>query len=352
VAATSYILSRATAAAGPYTQIAVQVGLTFTDNAVAFGTTYFYMVQGTANNGLVVGPPTAATPAAGVTPVKPALTYSPPGPIVTSEAGLNATLTLTVNTTPTAAATVQITSSVPGEATVSGAGLGPAATITIPIPSGTAVGTTIVVTVHGVDDAIADGPQPYLISFVLAGGGAPWAGAAIPAINGTNTDNDSPGITFSRTAGLVTTESGGQDSFTVSLNTQPFGTITMSLTSSNTLEGTVSPASLTFTPGAGPNAWNVAHLVTLTGVDDTLLDFTIPYTIITGTLGISDVRDNAGYNFDPPDVSAANVDNEAIPALPHVWGGSGGGGGGCGLLGAEAGLILALAALRRRRRNL
>jgi hypothetical protein len=133
----------------------------------------------------------------------------------------------------------------------------------------------------------------------------------------------------------------------VSLNTQPFGTITMSLTSSNTLEGTVSPASLTFTPGAGPNAWNAAHVVTVTGVDDAVLDFTIPYAIITGTLGISDIRDNAGYSFDPPDVQGVNIDNEAIPELPHVWGGSGG--GGCGLLGVEAGLMLALAALRRRR---
>ena len=51
----------------------------------------------------------------------------------------------------------------------------------------------------------------------------------------------------------------------------------------------------------------------------------------------------------PPDVSAVNLDNEAIPALPHVWGGSSGSGGGCGMLGLELGLTLGLAALWRRR---
>jgi len=43
-----------------------------------------------------------------------------------------------------------------------------------------------------------------------------------------------------------------------------------------------------------------------------------------------------------------NIDNETIPPLDPVWGGSSGGGG-CGLLGLELGFVLGLAALRRRR---
>ena len=45
----------------------------------------------------------------------------------------------------------------------------------------------------------------------------------------------------------MTTEGGGTASFTVVLNTQPTASVTIALSSSDTTEGTVSPASLTFT---------------------------------------------------------------------------------------------------------
>jgi hypothetical protein len=43
-----------------------------------------------------------------------------------------------------------------------------------------------------------------------------------------------------------------------------------------------------------------------------------------------------------------NIDNETIPTLDPVWGG--GGSGGCGLTGLEGVLVLALAAIFRRKR--
>ena len=49
------------------------------------------------------------------------------------------------------------------------------------------------------------------------------------------------------TAGLMTTEAGGTATFTVVLNTQPTADVTIGLSSSDTTEGTVSPASLVFT---------------------------------------------------------------------------------------------------------
>ena len=45
----------------------------------------------------------------------------------------------------------------------------------------------------------------------------------------------------------MTTEAGGTATFTVVLNTQPTANVTIGLSSSDTTEGTVSPASLTFT---------------------------------------------------------------------------------------------------------
>ena len=61
------------------------------------------------------------------------------------------------------------------------------------------------------------------------------------------------------------------------LNTQPTADVTIALSSSNPTEGTVVPASLTFTTAN----WNVAQTVTVTGVDDAVVDGTIAYTIVT-----------------------------------------------------------------------
>ncbi|HEV3312710.1 MAG TPA: Ig-like domain-containing protein, partial [Chloroflexota bacterium] len=66
------------------------------------------------------------------------------------------------------------------------------------------------------------------------------------------------------TTGLLTSKAGDATSFTVVLATPPTADVTLGLSSSNTSEGTVSPASLTFTPAD----WNVAQTVTVTGVND------------------------------------------------------------------------------------
>ena len=81
---------------------------------------------------------------------------------------------------------------------------------------------------------------------------------------GDNTDNDSRGHHGDADGGLATTEAGGTATFTVVLNTQPTADVTIALSSSDTTEGTVGPASLTFTTAN----WNVAQTVTVTGVDD------------------------------------------------------------------------------------
>ena len=61
------------------------------------------------------------------------------------------------------------------------------------------------------------------------------------------------------------------------LNTQPTADVTIALSSSDTTEGTVGPASLTFTTAN----WNVAQTVTVTGVDDAVVDGAVGYTIVT-----------------------------------------------------------------------
>src|SRR5206468_1861289 len=72
----------------------------------------------------------------------------------------------------------------------------------------------------------------------------------------------------------------------------------------NTTEGTVSPASVTFTAAN----WNTPQTVTVTGVDDFVDDGDIAYTIVTAAATSTD-GNYSGLNAS--DVSVTNTDNDA-----------------------------------------
>ena len=116
------------------------------------------------------------------------------------------------------------------------------------------------------------------------------------------------------TTGLTTTEAGGTATFTVVLNTQPTADVTIGLSSSDTTEGTVLPASLTFTTAN----WNVAQTVTVTGVDDALDDGNVAYTIVTAPATSTDAT-YSGVNA--ADVAVTNTDNDAVGHHGHADGG-------------------------------
>ncbi|MCY2989498.1 MAG: Ig-like domain-containing protein, partial [Planctomycetota bacterium] len=84
------------------------------------------------------------------------------------------------------------------------------------------------------------------------------------------------GINVSAISG-PTTESGGTATFTVTLASQPSGNVTIPLTSSDLTEGTVA-ANVTITP----TQWQTGVQVTVTGVDDVIIDGNVAYTILTG----------------------------------------------------------------------
>ncbi|MBD2541657.1 esterase-like activity of phytase family protein, partial [Coleofasciculus sp. FACHB-SPT36] len=101
----------------------------------------------------------------------------------------------------------------------------------------------------------------------------------------------------------VTTEAGGTATFTVKLNTIPTANVTIGLTSSDTTEGILSTSSLFFTP----SNWNTPQTVTITGVDDTIVDGNIAYSIITAATVSTDSNYN---NINPADVAVVNNDND------------------------------------------
>ena len=111
------------------------------------------------------------------------------------------------------------------------------------------------------------------------------------------------GISVTPISGLTTTESGGTATFSVVLNIAPTADVLIGVNSSNTNEGTVNVSNLTFTAAN----WNIAQTVTVSGVDDLLIDGNQTYSIVLASATSSD----ANYNgLNPNDVTVVNNDND------------------------------------------
>jgi predicted extracellular nuclease len=146
--------------------------------------------------------------------------------------------------------------------------------------------------------------------------------AGIPGFTGTlvppevaNTPNASnggaavaPGILVSPTSTDVA-EGGATDSFTVVLNTQPTADVVILL--AGDADATVDAETLTFTAAN----WNVAQTVTVTAVDDTLVQGTHAATITTAAATSSD----ASYNgLNAADVAVAITDNDVSTSITSI----------------------------------
>ena len=109
------------------------------------------------------------------------------------------------------------------------------------------------------------------------------------------------GLVFSKTA--VTATEAGTATYTVKLKTQPTGTVTVAVVSSDTAAATVSPASLTFTT----SDWSTAQTVTVTGVDDSA-------TNDGGERSTTITHDPAGGGYDAVATVSVPVTVTDIPA--------------------------------------
>ena len=123
-------------------------------------------------------------------------------------------------------------------------------------------GTPQAVTVTGVNDDVDNATdRETTVTHAAAGGG--YDGVALASVTVTVTDDDSAGVTVSGTA-LTVGEAGGRATYTVKLDTQPNGSVTVTPTSGNATVAIVSPGQLTFTT----DNYATPQTVTVTGVDD------------------------------------------------------------------------------------
>ncbi len=328
VAATSWILSRGTAPGGPYTQFGAQTGTTFTDTSVTFGQAYYYVVQGTAMTGLLIGTPSTEQTA---TSQRPAIEVSPFNGLQVSESGTTTGFTVTVNTAAPAGTVLTITSNDPSEAFVSSAAVPtPAAVINIPLATGFT--GAIPITITGVDDSVSDGDITYTITPTVTN----YPGLVIATTSCTTIDDDTPGITINPTTVSVG-ENGGTVNFLVVLNSQPTGNVVINLVSSDPAQFTVTPF-VTLTTAN----WNTGVTATVTGVNDAIIETNRNYPLVT-SVDAAATADALYDPLDPADLIVVVIDDEAIPDADEAWG--------CGALGVEAWGVLALLALLRRRKT-
>ena len=171
---------------------------------------------------------------------------SPTSGLITTEAGGTATFTVRLTSQPTANVTLGLSSSDASEGSVSPASL-------VFTAANWNIAQTVRVT--GVNDDVVDGDVGYTIIDAPATSTDPmYDGLDADDVSIVNADDDAAGITVTPTSGLTTTEAGGAATFSVRLTSQPAANVTIGLSSNDASEGSISPASLTFTAAN----WNVA----------------------------------------------------------------------------------------------
>ncbi len=251
------------------------VTVTGVDDAVADGNVMYTLSNGPASsgdasyNGLMVANVNVTnnddeTAGIMVNPVS--------GLQVSEDGSLTASFSVSANSPPTDSVNVPLSVSNPGLAMLS--------TGNVVLPPGSTAAQ--MVTVTGIDDDIDNGN----LSFTIVTGDPASAGDAVydslgagdvADVSAIRLDDDTAGITVNPSSGLVTTEGGGTDTFTVVLDSEPTADVSIALVSSDSSEGTVSPGMLTFTAAN----WDTPQTVTVSGVDDMINDGDVGFTIIT-----------------------------------------------------------------------
>lgn len=224
----------------------------------------------------------------------PGVNVSPTTGLLTTGTGGTASFAVSLFTQPLSPVTVNLLSSRPDQGLLSTSSL-------VFTSSNWNVPQTVTVT--GQDDNVVVGDQQYTVSGSTSSADSAYAGLAVPVVHLINQESDAAVITVTPTSGLVTTESGGTDSFNVLLSSKPTSAVTIPVSSSDVTAGVPSVSQLVFTP----DNWNQIQTVTVTGVSDHVISGSRTYKIILGAAVTAD----ASYSgMKPSDVSILNVNTD------------------------------------------
>jgi hypothetical protein len=219
-----------------------------------------------------------------------------PTAVTVFEGGAGATFSVSLSAMPTGPVTIPISVSDATEITTD---------VTSLTFDATNFATAQVVTVDAIDDQEVEPPLTLSVIVGAASGGG-YDGIDLDDVGVTLVDDDQPVISVSPSI-LTTNESGTSGTFTVALGSAPSDTVTIDVTSGDATEGSVAPAVLTFTAAN----FNVAQTVTVTGLDDTIVDGAQTYQVTM----VATSNDTAYDGLTIPAVAVTNNDNDNIGVL-------------------------------------
>jgi len=160
------------------------------------------------------------------------------------------------------------------------------------------------ITVTGADDDSVDGDIGYAIIISAATStDTDYNGLDPVDIDLVNTDDDTAGFAIN-TISRNTTEAGVNATFTLALTSMPSADVDIGVISSDVSEGVVDISAITF----APDNWHVPQTITVTGIDDSLIDGNQSYAIqFAATTSADSLYD--GQN--PAAVQVVNVDDDS-----------------------------------------
>ena len=225
--------------------------------------------------------------------------------LLVSENGSTSTFSVTLACRPSAPVTVRLSSADPSEATVLPAAL----TFTAD-----SFATAQTATVTGVADCENDGDvQSAIVTSRAVSDDPSYFDLDVADVGVTNVDTQGAGILVAPTGGVMSDESGGAATFSLSLTCRPIAPVGISFVIDAPDEGDVSPNAVVF----GTDDWSIPRVVSVLGVDDDDADDAQPYTI---TVAPAASADPSYDGLDPPDVSGINQDDDVpgILVIPGV----------------------------------
>ena len=180
-----------------------------------------------------------------------------------------------------------------------------------------------------VDDEIGEEDE----TFILRGSNS--LGLTVGLETLTIVDNDEKGITVSPLS-LSVLETGGTETYTVKLNSQPTGPVAVVLSSADTNVATVSPSVLTFeADDSNGKLWSNPQTVTVTGVESSStsdLQTTVTHRVsgggytgaIVDDVSVTSIDRNSRVtiNSNPSDILADNYDSYSVSGTCNSGGGN------------------------------
>jgi hypothetical protein len=223
-----------------------------------------------------------------------------PTSLTTSETGTSASFSVALTSKPIAPVTINMSSTNPGQGSLSQSSL------TFNAGNWNVAQS---VTVTAFDDHIVNGDQTYQITGTATSTDANYNGRAMTPVTIVNKEADVAGFTVTPTS-LTTSESGTSASFSVALTSKPIAPVTINLSSTNPGQGSLSQSSLTFNAGN----WNVAQTVTVTGLNDFIVNGNQTYQI-NGTAASIDANYN-GKSMTPVTVVNKEINSADFVVTP------------------------------------